>query len=109
MDFIGLATSRILEVARKTRSLPFKTLNPCSDLNQFLVDLFDDFLPPDAHVQATGRVHVSLAKIIKVSEEEDPDEYFQGEKQTGFRYIVSHFRTRDELIKVTHGLSFVSV
>ena len=89
-------------MAAESRRHTLGPLNPRVDITGFLHDLFDDFLPPDAHIRATGRVHISMTRIMRHDnvQRDDPDEFFQGKRQEGKSYIVSHFRSRDELIQV---------
>jgi len=87
---IGEVCEQTMNIVTKARSGFLGAFNPSFRLNNLLLNNLREKLPTDAHLKATGRLHVSLTRI--------PD---------GRNVIVSDFASRDELIQVLLCSCFV--
>ena len=85
-----------MAVAAKARSFLLGPLHPFFSITEFLEDLFEDFLPHDAHIKASGRVHISLTHA-----------YGKCDPGSSWNRIVSEFRTRKELIEVRITIIYI--
>ena len=78
-----MATTQVLQVALKARSYTLGPLHPTFSIVDFVKGLLDDFLPYNAHVLASGRIHISLTRMSDRK-----------------NVIVNQFDSREDLIQV---------
>ncbi|XP_049728262.1 patatin-like phospholipase domain-containing protein 4 isoform X2 [Elephas maximus indicus] len=78
--------------AEETRRQPFGAATPGYDFMARLRSGMESILPHNAHELAQNRLHVSITNT-----------------KTGENYLVSHFSSREDLIKVLLASSFVPV
>lgn len=74
-----------MNVAREARKHPLGVFHPAFSLLRVVQDSLLEKLPADAHLQASGRLCVSLTRLAD-----------------GKNVLVSQFDSRDELIQVEH-------
>uniref|UniRef100_A0A8C6UCC4 triacylglycerol lipase n=1 Tax=Neogobius melanostomus TaxID=47308 RepID=A0A8C6UCC4_9GOBI len=77
----------VIEVAKEARRRNLGPLHPSFNLVKVLKSGLDRDLPSDAHVQASGRLCVSLTRV-----------------SDGENILVTQFNTKDELIQLLHPI-----
>ena len=87
----GTATSKVLDIALKTRSCYLGPLTPGFNISEYVRMLLDDFLPYNAHVTASGRLHISLTRVNDRK-----------------NVIINQFDHREDLIQVFTVINFSS-
>lgn len=78
--------AEVLTVAREARTHLLGVFHPTFNLLTSLRDILLEKLPVDAHLKASGRLCVSLTRLADSK-----------------NLLVTHFRSRDELIQVLTG------
>lgn len=86
----GECTSYTMKLASQARSRAMGPLHPTFNLVRLVREGLQGFLPDNAHVIATGRLHVSLTRV-----------------SNGENVVISKFESKDELIQV--NMSVVTV
>lgn len=81
---VPIAREHLRKMAASTREQPLGILTPGLDLVEMLRNALSEDLPPDAHVNASGRLHVALTSLRA--------------GELGKVWHQSHFASRDELI-----------
>lgn len=81
----GECTTFTLNLALQARSRVLGPLSPSFQLVRNLRSALDKFLPDDAHLIASGRLHISLTRVT--------------DKQN---IIVSEFTDKNDLMDVSH-------
>ncbi|CAD5214342.1 unnamed protein product [Bursaphelenchus okinawaensis] len=89
---VSAATSMMLQAASEAQRGTLKTLNPNFDLSGIVRKGLELNLPPDAHVQCTGRLFISLTRVSDYK-----------------NVMVSEYATRDELIQAIVCSSFIPI
>ncbi|XP_056640090.1 1-acylglycerol-3-phosphate O-acyltransferase Pnpla3-like isoform X2 [Diorhabda sublineata] len=87
---IGDMTSDVLRVTTDARSRSLGAFSPSFNINKLLLENLEKFLPQDAHIKCTGKLHVSLTRVCD-----------------GKNVVVSQFDTREELIQVLLASAFI--
>ncbi|KAJ8922499.1 hypothetical protein NQ315_007529 [Exocentrus adspersus] len=87
---IGEMTSDVLKVATEARSRSLGAFSPSFNIHQLLLEGFEKFLPDDAHIRVSGKLHVSLTRV-----------------HDGKNVVVSQFDSREELIQVLLASAFI--
>ena len=82
----GEAGASIIDVAKEARKRFLGPLHPSFNLVKIMRSLLYNVLPADAHQRATGRLGISLTRVID-----------------GENVLVSHFNSKEELIQVGLG------
>ncbi|CAG9819778.1 unnamed protein product [Phaedon cochleariae] len=89
---IGEMTSDVLRVTTEARSRSLGAFSPSFNINSLLLENLEKFLPDDAHVRCSGKLHVSLTRV-----------------HDGKNVVVSHFDSREELIQVLLASAFIPI
>lgn len=56
-------TSDVLRVCTEARSRSLGAFSPSFNINKLLLENLEKFLPEDAHIMCTGKLHVSLTRV----------------------------------------------
>ena len=86
----GEATSWTLAVATKARSKTLGPFNPTFNIVKMVRDGFMQTLPDDAHVIASGRLHISLTELPSRK-----------------NVIVNQFDSKEDLVQVVKEIIYV--
>ncbi|XP_050303226.1 patanin-like phospholipase domain-containing protein atgl-1 isoform X2 [Anthonomus grandis grandis] len=89
---IGQTTSDILRVATEARKRSLGPFNPSFNIHQLLLEGLEKFLPDDAHIRVSGKLHISLTRVYD-----------------GKNVLVTQFDTREELIQALLASSFIPI
>nr|ARI45076.1 adipose triglyceride lipase brummer [Leptinotarsa decemlineata] len=87
---IGDMTSDVLRVITEARSRSLGAFSPSFNIHKLLMENLEKFLPDDAHIRCSGKLHVSLTRVWD-----------------GKNVVLSHFDSRDELIQVLLASAFI--
>ncbi|XP_068908332.1 patatin-like phospholipase domain-containing protein 2 isoform X2 [Tenebrio molitor] len=87
---LGEMTSDVLRAAAEARRRSLGPFNPSFNIHNLLMEGYEKFLPDDAHIKVSGKLHVSLTRV-----------------HDGKNVIVSQFDTREELIQVLLASAFI--
>ncbi|CAH1106272.1 unnamed protein product [Psylliodes chrysocephalus] len=87
---IGDMTSDVLRVCTEARSRSLGAFSPSFNINKLLLENLEKFLPEDAHIMCTGKLHVSLTRV-----------------HDGKNVVVSEFDSREDLIQVLLSSAFI--
>ncbi|XP_076302462.1 brummer [Lasioglossum baleicum] len=87
---LGEITSNVLRVAREARQRTLGPFSPSFNVQDILLESLQKFLPHDAHIRVSGKLHVSLTRIYD-----------------GKNVIVSQFSSRDDLVKALLASTFI--
>lgn len=90
--FPGELTSDVLRVASEARRRSLGPFNPSFNIHNLLLEGLEKFLPDDAHIRVSGKLHVSLTRV-----------------HDGQNVIVSHFDSREDLIQVLLASAFIPI
>ncbi|XP_076273463.1 brummer isoform X6 [Rhynchophorus ferrugineus] len=85
-------TSDVLRVATEARKKSLGPFNPSFNIHQLLLEGLERFLPDDAHIRVSGKLHISLTRV-----------------RDGKNVIVSQFDSREELIQALLASAFIPV
>ncbi|KAL8583233.1 hypothetical protein ACOMHN_013788 [Nucella lapillus] len=83
LHHVQVAKERTMKMASKIHSKSLGAFTPGYQVTNDVDSLLKEMLPPDAHKLAEGRLYISLTNVRSVRNE-----------------VVSHFDSREELIKV---------
>lgn len=83
-------TSDVLRVVNEARSRSLGPLSPSFNIQNVLLEGLEKFLPEDAHLRVSGKLHVSLTRVYD-----------------GKNVIVSQFNSREDLLQVNISLIVV--
>lgn len=61
--FSGETTSDILRVATEARKKSLGPFNPSFNIHQLILEGLEKFLPDDAHIRVSGKLHISLTRV----------------------------------------------
>ncbi|CAH1127889.1 unnamed protein product [Ceutorhynchus assimilis] len=89
---LGETTSDILRVAIEARKRSLGPFNPSFNIHQLLLEGLEKFLPDDAHIRVSGKLHISLTRVCD-----------------GRNVIVSQFDSREELIQALLASAFIPI
>ncbi|XP_030755609.1 1-acylglycerol-3-phosphate O-acyltransferase Pnpla3-like isoform X1 [Sitophilus oryzae] len=89
---LGETTSDVLRVATEARKKSLGPFNPSFNIHQLLLEGLERFLPDDAHIRVSGKLHISLTRV-----------------RDGKNVMVSQFDSRDELIQALLASAFIPV
>lgn len=56
-------TSDVLRVATDARSRSLGAFSPSFNINKLLFDNLEKFLPNDAHIRCSGKLHISMTRV----------------------------------------------
>lgn len=87
---IGEMTSDVLKVAIEARSRSLGAFSPSFNIHRLLLEALEKFLPDDAHVRVSGKLHISLTRV-----------------HDGKNVVVSQFDSREELIQALLASAFI--
>ncbi|XP_076178968.1 brummer isoform X3 [Ptiloglossa arizonensis] len=80
---LGEITSNVLRVAREARQRTLGPFSPSFNVQEILLESLQKFLPNDAHIRVSGKLHISLTRVYD-----------------GKNVIVSQFSSREDLLQV---------
>ncbi|KZC10097.1 Patatin-like phospholipase domain-containing protein 2 [Dufourea novaeangliae] len=81
---LGEITSNVLRVAREARQSTLGPFSPSFNVQEILLESLQKFLPNDAHIRVSGKLHISLTRVYD-----------------GKNVIVSQFSSREDLLQAT--------
>lgn len=87
---IGEMTSDVLQVAIEARSRSLGAFSPSFSIHRLLLEGLEKFLPDDAHIRVSGKLHISLTRV-----------------HDGKNVVVSQFDSREELIQALLASAFI--
>ncbi|XP_011136998.1 patatin-like phospholipase domain-containing protein 3 isoform X2 [Harpegnathos saltator] len=87
---LGEITSHVLRVAREARQRTLGPFSPSFNVHQIMLENLQKFLPDDAHIRVSGKLHISLTRVYD-----------------GKNVIVSQFSSREDLLQALMATSFV--
>ncbi|XP_014478777.1 PREDICTED: patatin-like phospholipase domain-containing protein 3 isoform X2 [Dinoponera quadriceps] len=87
---LGEITSHVLRVAREARQRTLGPFSPSLNVHQIMLESLQKFLPDDAHIRVSGKLHISLTRVYD-----------------GKNVIVSQFGSREDLLQALMATSFV--
>ncbi|XP_044254020.1 patanin-like phospholipase domain-containing protein atgl-1 isoform X1 [Tribolium madens] len=89
---LGETTSDVLRVATEARRRSLGPFNPSFNIHNLLLEGLEKFLPDDAHIRVSGKLHISLTRV-----------------HDGKNVIVSQFDSREELIQALLASAFIPI
>ncbi|XP_060531802.1 1-acylglycerol-3-phosphate O-acyltransferase Pnpla3 isoform X2 [Cylas formicarius] len=89
---LGETTSDVLRVATEARKGSLGPFNPSFNINKLLLEGLEKFLPEDAHIRVSGKLHISLTRVCD-----------------GKNVMVSQFNSREELIQALLASAFIPI
>ncbi|KAK9870801.1 hypothetical protein WA026_009760 [Henosepilachna vigintioctopunctata] len=89
---LGDLTSNVLRAAIEARKKSLGPLSPSFNINNLLLEGLEKYLPDDAHIMVSGRLHISMTRVYD-----------------GKNVIVSQFDSREELIQALLASAFIPV
>ncbi|RZC41980.1 Patatin domain containing protein [Asbolus verrucosus] len=89
---LGETTSDVLRVATEARRRSLGPFNPSFNIHNLILEGLEKFLPDDAHLKVSGKLHISLTRV-----------------HDGKNVIVSHFDSREELIQALLASAFIPI
>ncbi|CAH1281469.1 unnamed protein product [Diabrotica balteata] len=87
---IGDMTSDVLRVCTEARSRSLGAFSPSFNIHKLMLENLEKFLPEDAHIRCSGKLHVSLTRV-----------------HDGKNVVVSQFDSREELIQILLASAFI--
>ncbi|XP_043268390.1 patatin-like phospholipase domain-containing protein 2 isoform X2 [Venturia canescens] len=87
---LGEMTSNVLRVAREARQRTLGPFSPSFNVQQILLESLQKYLPNDAHIRVSGKLHISLTRVYD-----------------GKNVIVSQFNSREDLLQALLASSFI--
>ncbi|XP_025262160.1 patatin-like phospholipase domain-containing protein 3 isoform X1 [Camponotus floridanus] len=87
---LGEMTSNVLRLAREARQHPLGPFSPSFNVQHFLLDSMQKFLPEDAHIRVNGKLHISMTRVYD-----------------GKSVIVSQFNSKEDLMQALLASSFI--
>ncbi|XP_026672777.1 patatin-like phospholipase domain-containing protein 2 isoform X2 [Ceratina calcarata] len=89
---LGEITSNVLRVAREARQGTLGPFSPSFNCQDVLLESLQKFLPNDAHIRVSGKLHVSLTRVYD-----------------GKNVIVSQFSSREDLLQALLASAFIPI
>ncbi|KAL3267309.1 hypothetical protein HHI36_011440 [Cryptolaemus montrouzieri] len=89
---LGDLTSNVLRAATEARNKSLGALSPSYNINNLLLEGLEKYLPDDAHIRVSGRLHISMTRVYD-----------------GQNVIVSQFDSREELIQALLATAFIPI
>ncbi|XP_034195034.1 brummer isoform X2 [Osmia lignaria lignaria] len=89
---LGEITSNVLRVAREARQRTLGPFSPSFNVQEILLESLQKFLPNDAHIRVSGKLHVSLTRVYD-----------------GKNVIVSQFSSREDLLQALLASAFIPI
>ncbi|XP_076231056.1 brummer [Calliopsis andreniformis] len=89
---LGEITSNVLRVAREARQRTLGPFSPSFNVQEILLESLQKFLPHDAHIRVSGKLHISLTRVYD-----------------GKNVIVSQFSSREDLLQALLASAFIPV
>ncbi|CAG9836087.1 unnamed protein product [Diabrotica balteata] len=83
-------TSDVLRVCTEARSRSLGAFSPSFNIHKLMLENLEKFLPEDAHIRCSGKLHVSLTRV-----------------HDGKNVVVSQFDSREELIQILLASAFI--
>ncbi|CAH1966930.1 unnamed protein product [Acanthoscelides obtectus] len=87
---LGDMTSDVLRVCAEARKRSLGAFSPSFNINRLLLENLEKFLPDDAHIRCSGKLHVSLTRV-----------------HDGKNVVISNFDSREELIQCLLASAFI--
>lgn len=87
---LGEMTSNVLRLAREARQHTLGPFSPSFNVQHFLLESMQKFLPDDAHIRVNGKLHISMTRVYD-----------------GKNVIVSQFNSKEDLTQALLASSFV--
>ncbi|CAH1966928.1 unnamed protein product [Acanthoscelides obtectus] len=87
---VGDMTSDVLRVCAEARKRSLGAFSPSFNINRLLLENLEKFLPDDAHIRCSGKLHVSLTRV-----------------HDGKNVVISNFDSREELIQCLLASAFI--
>ncbi|XP_050505997.1 1-acylglycerol-3-phosphate O-acyltransferase Pnpla3-like isoform X4 [Diabrotica virgifera virgifera] len=87
---IGDMTSDVLRVCTEARSRSLGAFSPSFNIHKLMLENLEKFLPEDAHIRCSGKLHVSLTRV-----------------HDGKNVVVSQFDSREDLIQILLASAFI--
>ncbi|XP_043256181.1 patatin-like phospholipase domain-containing protein 2 isoform X1 [Colletes gigas] len=87
---LGEITSNVLRVAREARQRTLGPFSPSFNVQEILLESLQKFLPNDAHIRVSGKLHVSLTRVYD-----------------GKNVIVSQFSSKEDLLQALLASAFI--
>ncbi|XP_076178967.1 brummer isoform X2 [Ptiloglossa arizonensis] len=87
---LGEITSNVLRVAREARQRTLGPFSPSFNVQEILLESLQKFLPNDAHIRVSGKLHISLTRVYD-----------------GKNVIVSQFSSREDLLQALLASTFI--
>ncbi|VEN48455.1 unnamed protein product [Callosobruchus maculatus] len=87
---LGDMTSDVLRVCAEARKRSLGAFSPSFNINRLLLENLEKFLPDDAHIRCSGKLHVSLTRV-----------------HDGKNVVISDFDSREELIQCLLASAFI--
>ncbi|RUS71240.1 hypothetical protein EGW08_021005 [Elysia chlorotica] len=114
-DRIEEVAEQLQSLARELRSRPLGALTPGYSFARALRLLLDDVLPEDAHVQVSGKLHVSLTaaggqgsdKAKKKTNNNSNNNSNNSNSSSSNNELMTDFETREELVEALVASSYI--
>ncbi|XP_046748068.1 1-acylglycerol-3-phosphate O-acyltransferase Pnpla3 isoform X1 [Diprion similis] len=87
---LGEITSNVLRLAREARQRTLGPFSPSFNVQDILLEGLTKFLPDDAHLIVSGKLHISLTRVYD-----------------GKNVIVSQYNSKDDLLQALLASSFI--
>ncbi|XP_015186461.1 PREDICTED: patatin-like phospholipase domain-containing protein 3 isoform X2 [Polistes dominula] len=87
---LGEMTSNVLRVAQEARQHTLGPFSPSFNVHEILLESLQKFLPEDAHIRVSGKLHISLTRVYD-----------------GKNVIVSQYNSREDLLQALLASSFI--
>ncbi|XP_053995902.1 1-acylglycerol-3-phosphate O-acyltransferase Pnpla3 isoform X1 [Hylaeus anthracinus] len=87
---LGEITSNLLRVAREARQRTLGPFSPSFNVQKILLESLQKFLPNDAHIRVSGKLHISLTRVYD-----------------GKNVIVSQFSSKEDLLQALLASAFI--
>ncbi|KAK0088284.1 hypothetical protein PV325_012480 [Microctonus aethiopoides] len=89
---IANITSHLLKIVKEARRTTLGPFSPSFNVQAFLLESLQKYLPHDAHTRVNGKLHISLTRVYD-----------------GKNVIVSQFNSREDLLQALLASSFVPI
>ncbi|XP_076664167.1 brummer isoform X2 [Andrena cerasifolii] len=88
----GEITSNVLRVAREARQRTLGPFSPSFNVQEILLESLQKYLPNDAHIRVSGKLHISLTRVYDRK-----------------NVIISQFSSREDLLQALLASAFVPI
>ncbi|XP_034246089.1 1-acylglycerol-3-phosphate O-acyltransferase Pnpla3 isoform X1 [Thrips palmi] len=89
---LGEITSDMLHIVREARCRTLGPFSPSFSVQDILLQGLEKYLPEDAHIRVSGKLHISLTRVYD-----------------GKNVIVSHFNSKEDLLQALMASAFVPI